>query len=67
VLLGGGLLQEENSRVVERIRNGLPGVAVRTTGAPPIVGAALLALDQLGAGGDAQARVRAELSEVIDG
>jgi N-acetylglucosamine kinase-like BadF-type ATPase len=67
VLLGGGLLQGENSRVVESIRAGLPGVAVRVTGAPPIVGAALLALDALGANGDAQARLRAELSEVVDG
>ncbi len=67
VLLGGGLLQGEKSRVVERIRAGLPGVAVRVTGAPPIVGAALLALDELGADGEARARVRAELSEVVDG
>jgi N-acetylglucosamine kinase-like BadF-type ATPase len=65
VLLGGGLLQGEDSRVVERIRAGLPGVAVRVTGSPPIVGAALLALDELGASGDAQARVRLELSEVV--
>jgi N-acetylglucosamine kinase-like BadF-type ATPase len=62
VLLGGGLLQGENSRVVDRIRAGLPGVAVRLTGAPPIVGAALLGLDALGSKG-----VRAELSEVADG
>jgi N-acetylglucosamine kinase-like BadF-type ATPase len=67
VLLGGGLLQGENSRVVERIRAGLPGIVVRVTGAPPIVGAALLALDELGAGGEARARVRAELSEMADG
>ncbi len=67
VLLGGGLLQEHNSRVLDRIRAGLPGVPVRVTGAPPIVGAALLALDELGANRDAQVRVRAELSEVIDG
>ena len=37
------------------------------TGSPPIVGAALLALDELGANGEAQTRVRNELSEVIDG
>jgi N-acetylglucosamine kinase-like BadF-type ATPase len=67
VLLGGGLLQGENSRVVERIRAGLPGVAVRVTGAPPIVGATLLALDELGADENARARARAELSEVVDG
>jgi hypothetical protein len=53
--------------VVERIRAGLPDFAVRVTGSPPIVGAALLALDELGANGEAQARVRDELSEVIDG
>jgi N-acetylglucosamine kinase-like BadF-type ATPase len=67
VLLGGGLLQGENSRVVERIRAGLPGVAVRVTGAPPIVGAALLALDEIGASDEAQARARRELSEVFSG
>jgi N-acetylglucosamine kinase-like BadF-type ATPase len=67
VLLGGGLLQGENSRVVERIRAGLPDVAVRVTGSPPIVGAALLALDEVGADGDALARARLELSEVVDG
>jgi N-acetylglucosamine kinase-like BadF-type ATPase len=67
VLLGGGLLQGENSRVVERIRAGLPGISVRVTGAPPIVGAALLALDELGADENARARARAELSEVVDG
>ena len=67
VLLGGGLLQGENSHVVERIRAGLAGVDVRVTGAPPIVGAALLALDEVGADDNAQTRVRTELSEVVDG
>jgi N-acetylglucosamine kinase-like BadF-type ATPase len=67
VLLGGGLLQGEDSRVVERIREGLRDVEVRLTGAPPIVGAALLGLDQVGANAEAQARVRAELAGVADG
>jgi len=67
VLLGGGLLQGDDSRVVRQIRASLPGVSVRVAGAPPIVGAALLALDEIGAGADAQARVRAELAEVADG
>ena len=53
VLLGGGLLCDENSRVVERIRAGLheraPAASVRVTGTPPVVGATLLALDALGA------------------
>ena len=66
ILLGGGLLQGEDSRVVELIRRGLRGVAVRVTGTPPIVGAALLGLDQVGADAGAQARVRAELAEVAE-
>ena len=67
VLLGGGLLRGENSRVVERIREGLrersPVAGARVTGTPPIIGAALLALDSLGAGPEAQGRVRAEVIE----
>jgi N-acetylglucosamine kinase-like BadF-type ATPase len=65
VLLGGGLLRGENSRVVERIRGGLRArsqvASVRVTGTPPIVGAALLALDSLGAAPEAQERVRSEV------
>ena len=65
VLLGGGLLRGENSRVVERIREGLrersPVASVRVTGTPPIVGSALIALDALGAGPEALARVRTEV------
>ena len=57
--------QGENSRVVERIRDGLrersPVASVRVTGTPPIVGAALLALDSARRGREAQARVRAEV------
>jgi N-acetylglucosamine kinase-like BadF-type ATPase len=67
VLLGGGLLQGEDTQVVERIRSGLPGIVVRVSGAAPIVGAALLALDQVEADAEAQARVRAELAGVADG
>jgi N-acetylglucosamine kinase-like BadF-type ATPase len=66
VLLGGGLLRGENSRVVERIREGLrersSAPSVRVTGTPPIVGAALLALDTAGAELDALTRVRAEVT-----
>ena len=71
VLLGGGLLQGKNSRVVERIRTGLtalgPEIEVRVTGAPPIVGATLLGLDEVGAGTDAQARVRSEVTAAAQG
>jgi N-acetylglucosamine kinase-like BadF-type ATPase len=65
VLLGGGLLQAGDGRLQEAIEAGLRGVgpeiAVRRTASPPIVGAALHALDELGAGPEAQARVRRDL------
>jgi N-acetylglucosamine kinase-like BadF-type ATPase len=67
VLLGGGLFQRADSALVDAIRIGLsavgPAITVRATAAPPIVGAALLALDRLGAGAEAQERVRRELAE----
>jgi N-acetylglucosamine kinase-like BadF-type ATPase len=67
VLLGGGLFRRADSALVDAIRIALSGlgaaITVHATAAPPIVGAALLGLDQLGAGGEAQARVRRELAE----
>ncbi len=66
VLLGGGLFQRADSALVDAIRIALsaigPAITVRATAAPPIVGAALRALDRLGAGGEAQERVRRELA-----
>ena len=54
VLLGGGMFQNPDSALVDAIRIALSGIGsaitVRATAAPPVVGAALLALDQLGAG-----------------
>jgi hypothetical protein len=67
VLLGGGLLSGEDGRLVSAIEAGLnqthPQVVVQRSSAPPIVGAALLALDQLDAGTDAQERLRREIVE----
>jgi N-acetylglucosamine kinase-like BadF-type ATPase len=67
VLLGGGLFQGADSALVDAIRIALSAigsaVTVRATAAPPIVGAALLGLDQLGANGEVQERVRRELAE----
>jgi N-acetylglucosamine kinase-like BadF-type ATPase len=67
VLLGGGLFRRAESPLVDAVRIALSAVGaditVQATGAPPIVGAALLGLDELGAGGEAQARVRRELAE----
>ena len=62
VLLGGGLLHSGDGRLLAAIEAGLdeigPALTVRVTDSPPIVGAALLALDELGAGPEAQARLR---------
>jgi N-acetylglucosamine kinase-like BadF-type ATPase len=70
VLLGGGLLQAGDGRLLGAIEAGLqeyaPTVVVRRTMSPPIVGAALLALDGLGANGKAQARLREELTAAAE-
>jgi N-acetylglucosamine kinase-like BadF-type ATPase len=67
VLLGGGLLQAGDGRLLDAIERELrkvgPLLSIRPTDAPPIVGAALLALDELGAGAEAQARLRSSFVE----
>jgi N-acetylglucosamine kinase-like BadF-type ATPase len=71
VLLGGGLLQATNGRLIAAIEAGLheaaPAAVVRQAPSPPVVGAALLALDQLGANGEAQERLRSELAAAVEG
>jgi N-acetylglucosamine kinase-like BadF-type ATPase len=68
VLLGGGVLQDVDGDLLAAIDSGLrehaPHVTVRPTASAAVVGAALLGLDELEAGPDAQARVRAEFEEV---
>jgi N-acetylglucosamine kinase-like BadF-type ATPase len=67
VVLGGGLMEAENRRLIGAIEAGLaefaPGALVRTPSAPPIVGAALLGLDALGVSAEARERLRLELEE----
>jgi N-acetylglucosamine kinase-like BadF-type ATPase len=69
VLLGGGVLQSADGRLFEAIEEGLRDVggelALRAASSPPIVGAALLALDELEAGPEAQARARRELGAAV--
>jgi N-acetylglucosamine kinase-like BadF-type ATPase len=71
VLLGGGLLRSGDERLVDPIVAGLteiaPAISVHTTDAPPVVGAALLGLDRIGADNKAKARARRELVMVVDG
>jgi N-acetylglucosamine kinase-like BadF-type ATPase len=70
VVVGGGLMRGADSELLGRIENGLRGIGsrleLRRTSAPPIVGAALLALDAIGAGADAQSRLRIELSDAVE-
>jgi N-acetylglucosamine kinase-like BadF-type ATPase len=70
VLLGGGLLQSGDGRVsatVEReLRRVAPKVSVSAPSSPPIVGAALLGLDAVGATPDAQRRIREELEAAVE-
>jgi N-acetylglucosamine kinase-like BadF-type ATPase len=65
VLLGGGVVHRNHRVLVPLVEAGLraacPRVEVRASSSPPIVGAALLALDELGSTVEAQARLRSEL------
>jgi N-acetylglucosamine kinase-like BadF-type ATPase len=69
VALGGGLMQSGDERLIGAVKAGLargaPAASVHATSSPPIVGAALLGLDQLGAGTCAQERLRRELGQVF--
>jgi N-acetylglucosamine kinase-like BadF-type ATPase len=70
VVVGGGLMRAADSELLGRIETGLrrigPRLELRRTSAPPVVGAALLALDAIGAGPDAQSRLRVELSDAVE-
>jgi len=69
VLVGGSLMRFADDRLIQRIANGLravsPAIALQRTTQPPIVGAALLGLDAIGAGAAAQDRLRRELSAAV--
>jgi N-acetylglucosamine kinase-like BadF-type ATPase len=63
VVLGGGLLRARNplltSEITERITAAAPRAAVIIVAVPPVMGAALLGLDHVGAGPEAERRLRA--------
>jgi N-acetylglucosamine kinase-like BadF-type ATPase len=69
VLLGGGLLQSGDGRlsaaVEDELRKLAPNASVTAPSSPPIVGAALLGLDAIGADADAQRRAREELEAAV--
>jgi N-acetylglucosamine kinase-like BadF-type ATPase len=66
VVLGGGVIQAADGRLLGAIETGLrevgPAIQVRPSTAPPIVGAALLGLDELGTKAEDEERVRATLA-----
>jgi N-acetylglucosamine kinase-like BadF-type ATPase len=70
IVVGGGLMRNADSELLGRIDTGLrrigPNLRLRRTSLPPVVGAALLALDAVGAGPEAQARVRTELTAAVE-
>lgn len=65
ILLGGGVVRGGDGRLLAAIEAGLqeigPEVRARLVESPPIVGAALRALDEIGAPREAHARLRREL------
>jgi N-acetylglucosamine kinase-like BadF-type ATPase len=71
VVLGGSVLRfgpaELVDAVTERVLEVAPRANVIVVSSPPVVGAALLALDQVGAGEAAKARAREELDATVDG
>jgi N-acetylglucosamine kinase-like BadF-type ATPase len=70
VVVGGGLMRGADDALLARIASGLHEVGaaleLHRTSAPPIVGAALLALDELSAPPEAQDRARAELAAAVE-
>jgi N-acetylglucosamine kinase-like BadF-type ATPase len=66
VTLGGGVFRAEDPGFIRRIRAGVAAVApdanVRILDGPPLVGAALLGLDQTAAQNGSPARLRAQLT-----
>jgi N-acetylglucosamine kinase-like BadF-type ATPase len=71
VLLGGGLMRGAGPRLLGRVGDELravgPAVTARVVPDAPIVGAALLGLDDVGAGPQARVRARRELQDAVAG
>jgi N-acetylglucosamine kinase-like BadF-type ATPase len=69
VVLGGGLIRGSSAGMIERITTGVrdvgPAATVMVAPSPPIVGAVLLGLDELGVSAEAATRARAELTEAF--
>ena len=70
VVLGGGVLQAGNARLLAGVEAGLrdvgPRLLAHVATSRPIVGAVLLGLERLGAGPDACGRAQSELDRATD-
>jgi hypothetical protein len=66
VILGGGILRARHPQLLSGVEAGLAELGVPLTthvvDAPPVLGAALLGLDRIGAAEAARDRVRRELA-----
>jgi 6-phospho-beta-glucosidase len=69
VVLGGGVMRAASPKVIEAIESGVkevaPSATVLVVKTGPIVGAALLGLDEMGAGAAASERLLAELDDAF--
>jgi N-acetylglucosamine kinase-like BadF-type ATPase len=69
VVLGGGILRSRNQRMVNRIEAGLrkvgPELSIHVFESAPVLGSALLGLDELGAGDEAKQRLRSDLGAAV--
>jgi hypothetical protein len=69
-VLGGGVLQAGNARLLGEIEAGLrqvgPRLLAHVSRSRPIVGSVLLGLDRLDASPEAHARARSELDRAIE-
>jgi len=67
VVLAGGVMRTKDQALFERIGQRIhavaPGARIRRLTEPPVVGAALLALDRIGSRPAAEARLRREVAE----
>jgi len=63
VVVGGGMFEDARftALVLDGIRQAAPQAVLRTISGPPVLGAALLGLDDLNAGPEVEARLRAAL------
>lgn len=66
VILGGGVIRSGDGRFLTRIRSGIlaaaPKATIRRLVSPPVLGAALIGLDRVGASRAARARLRSQLT-----